>query len=72
MSIASSYLIDKLLAKPTEKFIQNFKKANKGLPNLEKQVEGIKIAKPILIMAGIYYAIIPLISTYLADRIEKQ
>ena len=70
LSIISGYLIDKLLDKPTEKFIKNFKKANKGLPNLEKQVEGIRIAKPILIMAGIYYAIIPFISTYLEDRVE--
>lgn len=70
LSIISGYLVDKLLDKPTEKFIENFKKANKGLPNLEKQVEGIRIAKPILIMAGIYYAIIPFISTYLADRVE--
>ena len=72
LSIASSYIIDKLLDKPTEKFIENFKKANKGMPNIEKQVEGIRIAKPILIMAGIYYTIIPLISTYLAERIDKK
>ena len=59
LSILSSYVIDKLLEKPTEKFIENFRKANKELPNVEKQVEGIKIAKPMLIMAGIYYALIP-------------
>ena len=67
LSIISGYIFDKLLDKPAEKFIENFKKANKGLPNLEKQVEGFKIAKPILIIGGIYYMIIPFISTFLAD-----
>ena len=67
LSIISGYIFDKLLDKPAEKFIENFKKANRGLPNLEKQVEGFKIAKPILIVGGIYYMIIPFISTFLAD-----
>ena len=70
LSIISGYIADKLLEKPTEKFIANFKKANQGMPNLEKQVEGIKIAKPILLVGGIYYIIIPFISTFLADRAE--
>lgn len=70
MSILSSYVIDKLLEKPTEKFIENFRKANKELPNVEKQVEGIKIAKPMLIMAGIYYALIPFISTFITEKAE--
>ena len=67
LSIISGYIFDKLLDKPAEKFIENFKKANKGLPNLEKQIEGFKIAKPILIVGGIYYMVIPFISTFLAD-----
>ncbi len=67
LSIISGYISDKLLDKPAEKFIENFKKANKGLPNLEKQVEGFRIAKPIFIIGGIYYMIIPFISTFLAD-----
>ena len=67
LSIISGYIFDRLLDKPAEKFIENFKKANRGMPNLEKHVEGIKIAKPILIVGGIYYMIIPFISTFLAD-----
>lgn len=67
LSIISGYIFDKLLDKPAEKFIENYKRANRGLPNLEKQVEGFKIAKPILIVGGIYYMIIPFISTFLAD-----
>ena len=72
LSILSSYVVDKLLDKPTEKFIENFKKANKGLPNVEKQVEGIKIAKPILIMAGIYYTLIPFLSAFLSEKAEHK
>ncbi len=67
LSIISGYIFDKLLDKPAEKFIENFKKANAGMPKLEKQIEGFKIAKPILIIGGIYYMIIPFISTFLAD-----
>ena len=72
LSILSGYIIDKLLDKPTEKFIQNFRKANKGLPNVEKQVEGIRIAKPILIMAGIYYTLIPFMSAFLSEKAEHK
>ena len=72
LSILSGYIIDKLLDKPTEKFIQNFRKANKGLPNVEKQVEGIRIAKPILIMAGIYYTLIPFLSAFLSEKAEHK
>lgn len=70
LSILSSYIADKLSEKSTEKFIENFRKANKGLPNVEKQVEGIKIAKPMLIMAAIYYMLIPFISTFFTERAE--
>ena len=70
LSIISGYIADKLLEKPTEKFIQKFREANKGMKNVEKQVEGIKIAKPILLVGGIYYIVIPFISTFLADRAE--
>lgn len=71
LCIGGSYALSKALDKPTEKFIENFKKVNAGSPKLEKYIEGIKIAKPTLIMGGIYYIIIPLISTFLADRFEK-
>ena len=71
LCIADSYIIDKALKKPTEKFIENFRKANKKSPKLEKYVEGIRVAKPALILGGIYYIIIPVISTFLADRFDK-
>lgn len=72
LSILSTYFIDGLTKKQTEQFIENFSKANKNDPNLAKQKEGIKIAKPILIAGSIYYILIPIISTFLADRIKNK
>lgn len=68
LSIISGYAIDKSLEKPTNKFIEKFTQANKGSKELGKYIEGIKIAKPALILGGIYYGIIPFISTFLAER----
>ena len=70
--IAGSYLLSQFLNKPTEKFIKNFREANKNSPKLEKYLEGIKVAKPTIILGGIYYIAIPLISTFLADRLDNQ
>lgn len=64
LSITSSYILDGLTKNPTEKFIQKFKEANKLDPNLDKQVEGIKIAKPIILVGCVYYMLIPFISTF--------
>lgn len=71
LCIGGSYVLNKFLEKPTEKFIQNFKEANKNSPKLEKYIEGIRIVKPALLLGGIYYILIPLISTFLADRFDK-
>lgn len=71
LSIISSYTIDRLTQKPAQKFIEKFKKANKNNPNLAEYLEGIKIAKPILIMGIVYYTIIPIISTFVSDKINK-
>ena len=72
LCIAGGYAINGLLEKPTEKFIKNFAQANKSSPKLGKYIEGIKVAKPALILGGIYYIIIPLISTFLADRFDRK
>ena len=70
LCIAGGYALNGVTAKSTEKFIDKFKKINKDLPELEKYVEGIKIAKPALLIGGIYYILIPIISTFLADRTD--
>lgn len=71
LSIASGYVLDKLLDSPTQKFIDKFKKYNKNDKNLSKQIQGIKIAKPILILGMVYYCLIPFISTFLAENAYK-
>ncbi len=71
LSIAGGYTIDKLLDKPTEKFIEKYKNINKTDKNLSKQIQGIKIAKPFLILGTIYYILIPFISTFLAEKADS-
>lgn len=71
LSIISTYVLDKALDNPTEKLINKFREANKKSPKLEKYVEGIRIAKPTLLMGAIYYCAIPLISTFFAERVGK-
>lgn len=72
LSITSSYGVDRLMDKPTQKFIDKFKEVNKNSPKLDKYLEGIKIAKPILIMGCVYYMFIPFISTFLAELADKR
>ncbi|MBE7711026.1 MAG: hypothetical protein E7Z92_02670 [Cyanobacteria bacterium SIG31] len=71
LSIITSYFIDKITENPAKKFIEKFKLANKNDKKLPEYLEGIKIAKPILIMAVVYYIIIPVLSTFAADRIDS-
>lgn len=72
LCLSGGYAVNDLTNIPTEKFIKKFKQVNKDLPELEKYLEGIKVAKPVLILAGIYYIFIPLISTFLADRTDNK
>lgn len=71
LCLTGGYALNSATEVQTKKFIQKFREANKDLPNLEKYVEGIKIAKPVLLLAGIYYIVIPVIATFLADRTDK-
>lgn len=70
LCIGGSYALNNLSKNSTEKFIKKFTEANINDPKLATYIEGIRIAKPALIMGGIYYIIIPLISTFLADRFD--
>ena len=69
LGILSGYFVDKLTDKPTEKFIKKFSEINRHDKKLSKYVEGIKIAKPTILYAGVYYTVIPLVSTFLAERL---
>lgn len=72
LCISGGYTINSLTKKSTDMFIKNFKNANKNSPKLDKYIEGIKIAKPAIILGGLYYIAIPLISTFIADRCDKK
>lgn len=71
LCIGAGYVTDKALDKPTENFIAKYRKINKNEKYLEKQVQGIKIAKPLIILGTIYYILIPFISTFLAEKTDK-
>lgn len=72
LSILSGYFMDSITQKPAEKFIQNLKAANKNDPNLGKYINGFKIAKPVMILGIMYYAIIPFISTFFGEKISQK
>ena len=72
LCIAGGYGLNSILKKPTERFIENFRKANKNSPKLEEYIKGIRIAKPALILGSIYYILIPLISTFVSDKLDKK
>ena len=71
LSVAIGYLINHLTKKQTDSFVEKFKKANRDSKELNTYLEGIKIAKPALILGTLYYIIIPLISTFAADKFDK-
>ena len=70
ITLAGGYGVDRLVQKKSTKFIERFKQANKGDPKLAKYIEGINIVRPALIFAAIYYGILPIFSTYMAEKIE--
>ena len=70
-SILGGYTIDKAVQAGSKNFIKKFSELNKNDPKLPKYIEGINILRPTLIFAGLYYGILPLISTYLADKTDK-
>ncbi len=72
LCIAGGYVLKSITDKQANKFIDNFTKANKNSPKLEKYIEGIRVARPALILGGLYYILIPLISTFMADRIDRR
>lgn len=72
LCIAGGYALNRAIKKPFDKFVEKFTQVNKNSPKLEKYIEGMKVVKPAFILGGIYYIAIPLISTFLADRIDRK
>ncbi|MCM1009465.1 MAG: hypothetical protein NC390_01120 [Fusobacterium sp.] len=71
ITLAGGYGIDRLIKNNSENFIEKFKQANKGNPNLHKHIEGLHILRPALIFAAIYYGILPIFSTYISEKVDK-
>lgn len=71
ISLSLGCSIDNFIKKNSEGFIKKFTEANKNNPKLNKYIEGINILRPTLIFALIYYGILPVFSTCLADKIDK-
>ncbi len=71
ITLFGGYIIDKLIKNNTDSFIEKFKTANKNDPKLNKYIEGIHILRPALIFAAIYYGILPIFSTYIAEKVDK-
>ncbi len=70
-SLLFGYGLDNLIKKNTDKFIKKFREINKGDPKLEKYIEGINILRPTLAFAFVYYGLLPVVTTFLADKIDK-
>lgn len=71
ISLTAGFAIDKFIQNNTKEFIKKFSEANINNPKLPKYIEGINIVRPTLIFAAIYYGILPMVSTYISDKIDK-
>ncbi len=71
ITLLGGYGIDNLIKGKTTKFIDKFKQLNASDPKLNKYIEGINILRPALIFAAIYYGILPIFSTFMAEKIDK-
>jgi len=71
ITVIGGYIVNSLIKKPTEIFIQKFKNANKNLKQLDRCVEGIHTAKAALILGGMYYIVTPILATLLAEKMTN-
>lgn len=71
ITIIGGYGIDGLIKNKSNKFIDKFSKLHSNNPKLPRYIEGINILRPAIIFAAIYYGILPIFSTYMAEKIDK-
>ncbi len=71
ISVLGGYKIDKMIQKSTKSFIEKFKQANIADPKLDKYIQGINVVRPTLVFALLYYGILPILSTFTADKLDK-
>ena len=70
ITLGLGYAIDNAV-KRSGKFTEYLKKYNKHNPNLHKYIEGINIVRPAIIFAMVYYGILPMFSTFMAEKTDK-
>ena len=70
--ILFGYGLDKAVKKGTASLTDKFISANRGNPKLSKYIQGINILRPTMIFALVYYGILPVVSTFLADKLDKK
>lgn len=71
ITLFSGFAIDNLIQKGGKNFLEKFKQANIDNPKLPKYIEGLNILRPTLIFAGLYYGVLPILSTFLAEKTDK-
>jgi len=71
ITILAGYFIDSKVKNTTGGLMEKFKEANKLNPKLPKYIEGINILRPTIIFAVIYYALLPIFSTYTSEKLDK-
>ena len=71
ITIIGGCSIDSFIKQNTKNFISKFRELNKNDKNLNKYIEGINIIRPTLIFAVIYYGLLPMLTTYIADKTDS-
>lgn len=71
ITIFGGYALDSAIKDKTGSFIKKFSEINKNDAKLHKYIEGLNIVRPAVIFAAIYYGILPMFSTYMAEKIDK-
>lgn len=71
ITLVGGYSVDAALSNQSAKIADKIKKFNSNDAKVAKYIEGLNILRPALIFAGIYYCILPMFSTYLAERVDK-
>ncbi|MBQ8634803.1 hypothetical protein IJX73_01940 [bacterium] len=71
ISIFAGCSIDNLVQKGTKKTIDGFREIQKNNPKLLKYIEGINILRPTMIFAFVYYGLMPMVTTFVSDKITE-
>ncbi len=71
ITLLGGYSLDNFVKRKTNSVLDKFQEINKADANLHKYIEGINIVRPAIIFAGIYYGILPIFSTFIAEKVDK-